>query len=747
MNTSTQTHYRICPLCEATCGLEIKTEGRNVTSIRGDAEDVFSAGYICPKGVALKELDADPDRLRGPMVRRNGELVPATWDEAFAEIDKRLIAILDEHGPESVAAYSGNPSAHNTSLLLYNQAMLRVLPGKNRFSASSVDQVPKHVSSGLMFGTFLSIPVPDIDRTQYFLMLGANPMASNGSLFTAPDFRGRVRKMQERGGKLVVVDPRRSETADVADEHLFIRPGTDAHFLAAIANTLFAEGLVNLGRLAPHTNGLLELEKAVAEFSPERMAPFCGISAETIRRVAGELVDNQPAAVYGRIGTCTQEFGTTVSWLIDVINVLTGNLDRPGGAMFPLAPAFSSNAQGRGGQGSGVKLGRGRSRVRGVPEVMSEFPVACMAEEIDTPGEGQIRALITVAGNPAVSTPNTARLSRALAALDFMVCVDIYLNETTRHADVILPGLSPLENSHYDIVFPQLSVRNWARYSPPVFEKPDRPAEWEIMLRLSGILMRQGPSADIAALDDFIIRMQAQSMVNHKDSTIVDRDVEEILKALEPRRGPERIVDFALRSGPYGDAFGERPGLTLRSLEEAPHGIDLGALQSRVPEVLCTLSGKIELAPELIVGDLVRLEESLATRKEDQMVLVGRRQVRSNNSWLHNLPLLAKGPFRCTMQIHPDDAQRLGVADGAKAAVSSRAGRITVIAECTDRVMPGVVSIPHGWGHDEDGASLQVAADRPGANSNRLTDEFAIDPLSGNAVLCGIPVSVEPASV
>ncbi len=747
MPASSDTKYRVCPLCEATCGLAIDVADRRVTAVRGDAGDVFSRGFLCPKGVAIAQLDADPDRLRTPLLRRDGALVPVSWGEAFAEIERRLTAILGAHGPDAVAVYLGNPNVHNLSLALYGQALLRTLRTKNVYSASTVDQIPKQLSSGLMFGTFTSVAVPDIDRTDFLLMLGANPLDSNGSLWTVPDFPVRLRALQERGGRCVVVDPRRSRTAEAADQHVFIRPGTDAHLLAAIVQTLFAEGLVRPGRLEPHMTGAAEVEVALQPFTPEAVAPLCGVPAEVTRDLAHRLAAAERAVVYGRIGTCTQEFGTLASWLVDVCNALTGNLDRAGGAMFPLAPCFASNSYGEPGVGRGVRTGRRHSRVRHSPEVQGELPVACLAEEIETPGDGQVRALITIAGNPVLSTPNGARLSRALDGLELMISLDIYVNETTRHADVILPGLSPLEESHYDVVFTQFACRNAARYSPPVFAPPpDQPHEWETLLRLTGIVAGQGADADLGPFDDLVLSSQVQRAVGDPQSPVYGRDPAELMAAVAGRRGPERVLDFALRTGPYGDGFGARPdGLSLAALEAAPHGIDLGPLEPRLPAGLRTPSGKIELAPPLVLGDLARLRAALDTAPANGMRLIGRRHLRSNNSWMHNLPSLAGGRVRCTLQVHPDDAARLGLSDGGRARVTSRANAVEVPVEITDAIMAGVVSIPHGWGHDQPGARLGVAAQRPGVNSNLLTDELALDPLSGNAVLNGIPVTVEPA--
>ena len=713
--------------------------------MRGDADDVFSRGFICPKAFGIKQLHDDPDRLTAPLVRRNGELVEATLDEAFEEIDRRLSPILAEHGRNAVAVYIGNPNAHNLSALLYGPAWLRALGTQNLYSASTLDQMPKQVSAGLMFGTMLSIPVPDVDRCEHLLLLGANPLVSNGSLLTAPDMRGRLRRIRERGGKVVVVDPRRSRTAAEADEHHFIRPGTDALLLAAMACTLVEEELETPGRLAPLSNGLDLVREVVRGLPPEAVAEPCGIAAGEIRRMARELAAADRAAVYARIGTCTQEFGTLASWLVDVLNVLTGNLDREGGAMFARAAAGQRNSSGAPGSGRGVRFGRWASRVRGMPETYGELPVACLAEEIETPGEGQVRALITVAGNPLVSAPNAGRLERAVETLDFMLAVDIYVNETTRHADVILPGPEPLEKSHYDVALYQLAARNVANYSPPVIEG-DGPPEWEVLLRLAGVVTGQGPNADVDALDRLVIETLVRREVASPGSAVEERDPDELVAALEPRRGPERLLDFMLRTGPYGDGFGTDPqGLTLETLERSPHGVDLGPLRPRLPDALRTPSGRIELAPEPIVDDLERLRAALRRPRNGGLVLIGRRQLRSNNSWMHNLPALVKGKERCTMHIHPDDADRLGLEDGRRALLRSAAGELEAPVEITDAIMPGVVSIPHGWGHDAAGARLRVAAEHAGVNSNLLADESMVEPLSGNAILNGIPVEVAPA--
>ncbi len=745
---ATKTSYITCPLCEATCGLEVVTQGSEVLSIKGDSEDVFSKGHICPKAYGLKELDADSDRIREPRIRRDGQWQTVSWHEAFVEIERGLTPILKQYGRNALAVYAGNPNAHNLSSMLYLPVMLRAAGTQNIYSATSVDQLPKQVSAALMFGTALSVPVPDLERTEYLLLLGANPLVSNGSLLTAPDMRGRLRRLRARGGKLVVIDPYRTRTAQEADEHHFIRPGYDAHFLFALVHTLFAENLVQLGHLAEHTIGLEQVRELAQHFSPEQVAALCGIDAATIRTIARSLAISSHAAVYGRIGTCTQEFGTIASWLVDVLNTLTGNLDREGGAMFPKAAAGARNTSGLPGRGRTTQVGRWKSRVRGLPELFGELPVVCLAEEIETPGDGQIKALITIAGNPVLSTPNSQRLQQSLEKLDFMVSVDMYLNETTRYANVILPPLPALARSHYDIALYQLATHNVANYSMPVIERePDALDEWEVLLKLAALLIGQGTEVDATVVDDMTIGQLIQREIATKGSPIQGRDAAEILTSLQPRRGPERMLDFLLRVGPYGDKFDtQQDGLSLATLEANPHGVDLGPLQPRIPEVLRTPSGKIELAPAILVTDVERLQSSL-TRTPGQMLLIGRRDLRSNNSWMHNIHALTKGKDRCTLHIHPDDAARLGLANGEITCVASRVGSVDVPVEITDAIMPGVVSIPHGWGHSLSGTQLHIATEHAGVNTNILTDEEFIDVLSGNAALNGVAVKVEKKQI
>lgn len=737
-------HHRICPLCEACCGLEIKVQSGTVTSIKGHAQDVFSAGYICPKGVALKNLHEDPDRLRSPLIKRNGTFVEASWDEALAEIERRLLPLLAAHGRDASAVAVGNPASHKIGLLTYFGKLARALGTRNIFSASTLDQMPKQLASGLIFGHWLSIALPDIARTDLLLVIGANPLASNGSMWTVPDFKGKARAMQARGGKLIVIDPRRTETAALADAHHFIRPGADVFLLAAMVQTLFAEKRVRLGTVAAWVNGVEEVERAVAAFTPEAVTARCAIDAGTIRALARELADTERACVYGRIGTCTQEYGTLASWLVDVLNVLTGHLDKPGGAMFAKAAAFASNTTGQPGKGKGVTTGRHFARVSGAPEVYGELPMTCLAEEIETAGAGQIRALFTVATNPVLSSPNGPRLAAALDRLDFMVSLDIYLNETTRHADVILPGLSPLEDFHCDVAFPQLSWRNHARYSPAVLTRPEgAPEEWQTLMKLAAIVRGEGVQTDVNALDDAEFAEDARRLAGANAAAVIE--------ATSALKGPQRLLDVALRSGPYGDLFGAKPdGLTLAKVmaSNSAGGIDLGELQARIPEMLRTPSGKVELAAPALLADLARPAADL-TRPVPDLMIIGRRDVRTNNSWMHNLPTLAKGPFRCTALVHPVDAERLQLQDGGLARIASGSRSIQAQVQISAEMMPGVVSLPHGWGHDLPGTRLRLAAERPGVNLNALLDDQLRDPLSGNAVLGGVAISMQalPGSV
>jgi anaerobic selenocysteine-containing dehydrogenase len=740
---SRRTAYRTCPLCEATCGLAIEVEGDRVARIRGDERDVFSRGYMCPKGPTLAAFHDDPDRLRRPLVRRDGRHVEVDWDEAFAHVERLWQPVVERHGPGATAIYLGNPNAHHLAGLLYLRPLIKSLGTRNVFSASTVDQMPKHVSSGLLFGDPGAIPVPDVDRTHHLLMLGANPLESNGSLATAPDWPGRLKALRARGGRLVVVDPRRTRTARLADEHHFIRPGTDAALLASMLHVLFAEGRADAGALARWVDGIEAVEQAVAPFAPEAVAPVCRIEADTIRRMTRQLWEAPTAAVYGRIGTHTTEFGTVAAWAVDALNCLTGNLDRPGGAMFP-RPAHGRREERPGGRG--MALGRWKSRVRGLPEARGELPVAVLAEEIATPGDGQIRALLTVGGNPVLSTPDADRLDVALADLEAMVSVDPYCNETTRHADVILPPPSPLERSHYDLAFTSFALRNVANYSPAVFET-EGPSEANLLARLALVFGGQGATADPAVIDDLMLGSIASSAVADPASPVHDREVDPLLAALGDRPPEERILDLMLRLGPWGEGFGADPdGLSLARLEMEPHGVDLGALEPRMPGVLSTPTARIELGAGPILDELGRLAAGLDAPPAGggELLLVGRRDLRSNNSWMHNLPELVRGRDRCTLHVHPDDAARLGLEAGAKARVASSQGELTVPVEVTDEVMPGVVSLPHGWGHDRPGMRLRVAGEHAGVNKNRLTGTAAVDPLSGNAVLTGVPVEVAP---
>ncbi|MEV7073478.1 molybdopterin oxidoreductase family protein [Streptomyces sp. NPDC093990] len=741
-----RTALRICPLCEATCGLTLTVEGTRVTGARGDRDDVFSKGFICPKGAAFGAVDGDPDRLRTPLVRRDGELREATWEEAFDAVAAGIRTVVDRHGANSVGVVLGNPNVHTMAGALYPPVLLAGLGTRSVFTASTVDQMPKHVSSGLLYGDANAIPVPDLDRTDHLLLIGANPLESNGSLCTAPDFPGKLRALKARGGTLTVIDPRRTRTAKLADRHIAVRPGSDALLLAAMAHVLFEEGLVDTGELAPHLEGVEELRAAMGDFTPEAVAGTCDVDADTIRTLARELAAAPTAAVYGRIGSCTVPHGTLASWLVDVLNILTGNLDRPGGALFP--QAATDRTPRPAGPSHGFALGRWHSRVSRHPEAKGELPLSALAEEIDTATEeGEpIRALVAVAANPVLSAPDGDRLDKALGSLDFMVSVDPYLNETSRHAHVVLPPPPPSQSPHHDFAFNTLAVRNQVRYTRPAVPlEPGRMAETEILARL--VLAATGMhGADPSAVDDLVIGQTLGKAVKEAHSPVHGREPHELAALLEGETGPERRLDMMLRLGPYGDGFGVRPdGLSLARLLAHPHGIDLGPLESRLPQPLKTRSGKVELLPRPIADDLPRLREALSHRAEG-LVLVGRRHLRSNNSWMHNVPALTGGSNRCTLHIHPEDAERLGLKDGSPVRIKGAGGEVVTEAEVTDGVRPGVVSLPHGWGHDRPGTRLGHAAQNPGVNVNQLLDGSLLDPLSGNAVLNGVPVKLAAAA-
>lgn len=738
--TVSDTALRICPLCEATCGLVLTIDRGRVTGARGDRDDVFSHGFICPKGASFAELDNDPDRLSAPLVRRDGKLVETSWAEALAAAVEGLRAVSATEGA-ATAVYLGNPNAHTVAGALYAPQLVRALKTRNVYSASTLDQMPKHVSCGYLYGSPLAFTVPDVDRTDHLVIMGANPLVSNGSLATAGDFVRKLKDLKQRGGRITVIDPNRTRTAELADRHIAPRPGTDGALLFAVVNVLFDEDLVDptLGGLAEHVVGVEQVRTLAAEFPPAAVAEHCGVTEDDIRSLARDIAAAPKTAVYGRIGTSTVTFGTLTSWLVDVVNVLTGNLDRPGGAMFASPPIGSAPRPAR--PGRGFSTGRWHSRVSGAPEVLSELPTALLPEEIETAGQGQVRALVTIAGNPVLSAPDGDRLSAAMDTLDFMVSIDPYLNETSCHADVVLPPPPPSRAPHFDVALAGAAIRTNARYSPPALPLPEgRPDEIEIICRLVLGLLGVGIDADPGLVDAQVISAVLEREVADPDSPVAGRAVEELTAMLPDGPGYERRLDMMLRLGPFGDGFGAKPdGLTLQRLKDNPHGVDLGPLTPRIPEVLRTPSGKIELAPAQIVADVPRLAASLSAPDEG-FLLIGRRQLRSNNSWMHNLPALAGGSNRCTLQIHPDDAARLGIDDTA--VITGPGGKLEVPVDITDAIRPGVVSLPHGWGHNVAGTRMAVAAADPGVNFNSLLDSSLIEPLSGTSVLSGVPVEV-----
>lgn len=691
------THYRTCNLCEAMCGLEISVDGSKIIKIEGDRNDPFSRGHICPKAVALKDIYEDNNRLKFPVKRTANGWQQISWEEAFTEVISKIKDIQAKYGNNAVGMYQGNPSIHNLGTSMNSPAFAKSLRTKNLFSATSADQLPHHFAAWQMFGHPMLMPIPDIDHTDYMLIIGGNPIASNGSIMSVPDVANRLKAIQKRGGNVVVIDPRFTETAAKADEHHFIRPGTDAFLLLAMINTLFAENLIDLGKLAEFTDGIDALRELSQPFAPEKVEKQTGISASTIRQLAYDFTQAKAAVCYGRVGVSVQVFGSIAQWLINTINVLSGNLDREGGAMFT-APAVDFLARAK----AENKFNRWQSRVRKLPEFLGELPVATLAEEILTEGEGQIKAMITSCGNPVLSTPNGVQVDKALEQLEFMVAIDIYINETTRHAHIILPPATGLEVSHYDITFHVLAVRNTAKYSEALFTKAEGAKyDWEIYQELAHRL-NNSPDAPFTA---------------------------------EP---PELKLDMGLQFGPYS--------LSLKQLKDNPHGIDLGALKPCLPQRLLNTDKRINIAPDLLVKDIDRLCRYLdddALQNGFDYLLIGRRHLRDNNSWMHNAERLVKGRNRCTLMMHSADAKKLNLDSQSIVKVSSRVGAVELPIEITDHMMQGVVSMPHGYGHARKGVKLDIAAKYAGVSINDLTDEYILDELTGNAAFNNVAVRIE----
>jgi anaerobic selenocysteine-containing dehydrogenase len=706
LSAAIKTHYRSCHLCEAICGVAIQTEGDKIVSIRGDKEDHFSRGHICPKATALQDLHEDPDRLRKPVKRIGDEWREISWEEAFDFVADKLVQTQANYGADSVAFFAGNPGVHNYGTMTHGGLLRKAVGTKNHYSATSLDQLPHMLVGHLMYGHQFLVPVPDIDHTNFMLILGANPLASNGSMMTVPDVKNRLKDIQKRGGKFVVIDPRRTETAAIADAHHFIKPGSDAFLLMGMIHTLFDEALVAESHLSSMLEGVEAVKDAVAIFTPEMAAEQTGIEAGTIRQLARDLATIDGAVCYGRMGVSTQEFGTLCQWAIQVLNILTGNLDVRGGAIVP-TPAFGNITAAAKGAGYFANY---HSRVSGLPVFGGEFPAAVMAEEILTPGEGQIKSLVTIAANPALSAPNSAEIDEALTSLDFMVSIDLYLNETTRNADVILPPTSALEHDNYDISFNRLAVRNTARFNQPVFKAAaGTKHDWEIMNGVAEAIARK-------------------------------KGIE-----FKPSPAPEDLLDLGLKHGPYGEAVGAPLSLSLEALKKHPHGIDLGPLEPGLPARLQGETPTLKIDIPLMLDDMTRLEKAQHTLADGEFLLIGRRHVRSNNSWMHNSPRLVKGPSRWHLLMHPEDMAAAGLEDQGRVLITSRVGEVDTLVSASTDMMPGVVSLPHGWGHKRSGTKLAVASQQDGANCNTLTDNKLIDVISGNAALNGVSVSVRAA--
>ena len=695
-----------CNLCESLCGLRLEVEGAKVVGLRGDPDDPFSRDHICPKAIGLRELLDDPDRLRAPLLRDgNGILKPASWDQALESVSSRLRDIRRRYGPDSIALYVGNPVVHSHRSSLGAQLLTTALATHNRFDPNSQDSNPRLFACMQMYGDALALPVPDIDRTDYLLLLGANPAVSNGSMWALGDPRGRFKALVARGGRVVLIDPRRTESAAWSTSHHPIRPGGDAALCLAMLHVFFKENLVDLDKLRGSGSGVDDLIKLVSPFPPERVAPAIGMDSNTITTLARDFASSKAACAYARVGVCQGRFGPLASWLVELLNVVTGNFDRPGGAMFP-TPAADIAPLGR--LLIGNHWARFRSRVRGLPEFLGAIPSAAMLEEMETKGKGQVRALVCFAGNPVLSTPGGARLSAALEKLELVVSVDYYLNETSRHAHAVLPPRHVFETGNFDLLLQRFTVENGARYCPPILKTDDDTRDdWEIACELA-------------------IRTRLPKF----------EPLRKLLRALA-RNLPERALDLLLRLGPRK--------LTLKKLAEAPRGMHYGALVPRRAECVRTNDGRVQLVPEIFAADLPRLAQWLDEASSGALVLIGRRNLRSNNSWMHNLPALAKGPDRARLLMNPQDAARLSLLAGARVRVRSAAGAVETLLSLSDEVMPGVVSLPHGFGHQEAAATLRVAGALAGPNVNALTSQEEIEPILGTSILNGLHVVVEAA--
>lgn len=762
-NPEATAHYRTCNICEAMCGIEINYHEDAILSIKGDKRDVFSKGFICPKATALQDLHEDKDRIRTPLRRTANGWEEISWEMALKETADTLNFIQERYGRDAVGIYLGNPTAHNHGAMLTLPLLLSTLKTRNRFSATSVDQLPHMLACYKMFGHQALFPIPDIDRTDYFLCLGGNPVASGGSIFSAPGFKDKIKALHERGGKFILIDPRKTETAAIADQHLFIRPGSDVYLLASLINVCFEKGFANLKHLTAYTEGFETLEHAVAAFTPEAVEQHTNISANTIRNLACDFAHAKKAAAYGRMGVSTQAHSTVASWLVYALNVITGNIDHPGGLMFPRPPidlvgmtALMDEA------GSFASY---HSRVSGYPEFSGEFPAVCMAEEILMPGPGKIHALITHAGNPVISTPNGTQLEQALGKLDFMVAIDFYVNETTRHATIILPPSGPLEHGHYDIAMSMGAIQNFAKYSSALFPKPaDSKHDWEIIAELTSLLASKNLASSIAAqltlrvlksigdegMLDFLLRAgpygSGANIALHIDQVLMHNGVSQLAWKPVKKLFKQVIERFTrLASLIPSDLHQPETALTLEELKKHPHGIDLGPLQPCLPDRLFTHNKRIRLADELFITELLKLAPTLSDAPNTSLLLIGRRHVRSNNSWLHNAKRLVKGKERCTVMLNPIDAKAHNIEDTHLVRVSTLVGSIELPAEITDQIMPGVVSIPHGWGHHRQGIRLEVAASHAGVSLNDITDDKMVDAITGMAVLNGIPVTIAPA--
>jgi formate dehydrogenase len=722
-------HRTYCRICEPTCGMIATVEDGKLVQLRPDADHPITKGFSCPKGIEFVHVQNDPDRLLYPMRRtESGEFERISWDTALDEIGAKLRAIRAAHGGESIGWYAGNPSAFSHSHAIWAGGFVRGLGSKHLYTPNTQDTSSRFVASHLLYGSPTIFPLPDLARTSFLLMVGANPLVSRGSLVAAGNLRDKLTGIVGRGGRVVVVDPRRTETAK-AFEHVAVRPDGDAWLLLAMLHVIFAEGLDDATTTAAQATGVDVLRTAAARCAPEDAEARCGVPADEIRALARSFATAPSAAAYGRTGACLGRHATLVNVLLDALNVVTGNLDRPGGSVFARPPIDFTALASRLGLAT---FDTYRSRVGDLPEVLGQMAAPLMAAEIETPGPGQLRALIVSAGNPLLSVPGAQDFERALGKLDLQVGIDLYLNETHRHADYVLPATTFYERDDVPLPLAEIQLTPFIQWTDAVAApRGEARDDWRIIDDLA----RQLGFAAVAGV--------ASKWIG---TSRVARLAQRAMGVGAHRLTPTKIVDALLRAGRDGDHFGlRRGGLTLAKLRAQPRGVvlaehvDTGVLTKRLKH----RDRRVHLGDERIAAELTRLLDAPEPSSDYPLLMIGRREVRSHNSWLHNTPRFRDATRRHRALVNPVDAAAIGVADGGPARVVSARGAIELPVELSEDVAPGTIAVPHGWGHR--GAGWQTANEAGGANVNELTSSALddLEKLSGMAHLNGVPVRLE----